>query len=104
MLCAAASAADGLCASSAEAIRRGGCDRADARSGSGGAGMAASGFTGSGGGAAITLGVEVMMITANTSRKLPNVSWPIDNENDRVTGEFGGNSEVMLLRPGSNRT
>ena len=28
------------------------------------------------------------MITASTSRKLPNVSWPIDSENDRVIGEF----------------
>ena len=52
----------------------------------------------------MTLAVEVMMITASTSMKLPNVSWPIDNENDRVIGEFGGNSEVMLLRPGSNRS
>ncbi len=45
-----------------------------------------------------------VMITASTSRKLPNVSWPIDSENDRVIGEFGGNSEVMLLRPGSKRS
>ena len=52
---------------------------------------------------AMTLAVEVMMITASTSMKLPNVSWPIDNENDRVIGEFGGNSEVMLVGPGSNR-
>ena len=44
------------------------------------------------------------MITASTSMKLPNVSWPIESENDRVVGEFGGNSEVMLLRPGSNRS
>ena len=44
-----------------------------------------------------------MMITASTSMKLPNVSWPIDSENDRGVGEFGGNSEVMVSRPGSNR-
>jgi hypothetical protein len=44
-----------------------------------------------------------MMITASTSMKLPNVSWPIDNENDRFIGEFDGNSEVMLSGPGSNR-
>ena len=53
---------------------------------------------------AMTLAVEVMMITASTSMKLPNVSWPIDSENDRVIGEFGGDSEVMLLRPGSTRS
>jgi len=53
---------------------------------------------------AMTLAVEVMMITANTSMKLPNVSWPIESENDRVVGEFGGDSSVMLLRPGSNRS
>ena len=44
----------------------------------------------------MTLAVEVMMITASTSMKLPNVSWPIESENDRVGGEFGGNSAVML--------
>jgi hypothetical protein len=27
--------------------------------------------------------------------KLPNVSWPIDSEND-LGVEFGGNSEVMV--------
>ena len=52
---------------------------------------------------AITLAVEVMMITASTSRKLPNVSWPIESENGRFMGDFGGNSGVMLLRPGSKR-
>jgi hypothetical protein len=35
------------------------------------------------------------MITASTSMKLPNVSWPIDSEND-LGVEFGGNSEVMV--------
>jgi hypothetical protein len=43
------------------------------------------------------------MVTASTNRKVRKVSWAMDNENDRVIGEFGGNSEVMLLRPGSNR-
>src|SRR4029077_6796401 len=47
--------------------------------------------------------VEVMMITASTSMKLPNVSWPIDSENDLGIVEFGGNSEVMVSGPGSNR-
>jgi hypothetical protein len=31
--------------------------------------------------------------------KLPNVSCPIDNENDLGIVEFGCNSEVMLSRP-----
>ncbi|XIA68017.1 hypothetical protein ACFIOY_21930 [Bradyrhizobium sp. TZ2] len=35
--------------------------------------------------------------------KLPNVSWPIDSENDLGIVEFGGNSEVMISGPGSNR-
>ena len=47
----------------------------------------------------MTLAVEVMMITASTSMKLPNVSWPIDSENDLGIVEFGGNSEVMVSRP-----
>ena len=51
----------------------------------------------------MTLAVEVMMITASTSMKLPNVSWPIDSENDRGIVEFGGNSAVMVSGPGSNR-
>jgi len=41
------------------------------------------------------LAVDVTMITASTSRKLPNVSWPIESENDRGCVEIGGNSEVM---------
>src|SRR6185503_5224098 len=52
---------------------------------------------------AMTLAVDVMMITASTSMKLPNVSWPIDSENDRGGGEFGGVSAVMLVGPGSYR-
>ena len=43
------------------------------------------------------------MITASTSMKLPNVSWPIESENDRGGSEFGGNSAVMWLGPGSCR-
>jgi hypothetical protein len=50
---------------------------------------------------AMTLAVEVMMITASTSMKLPNVSWPIESENDRGGCEFGGVSAVMLVGPGS---
>ena len=46
---------------------------------------------------AMTLAVEVMMITASTSMKLPNVSWPIESENDRGGSDFGGVSAVMLL-------
>ncbi|GIQ72768.1 hypothetical protein BraRD5C2_12040 [Bradyrhizobium sp. RD5-C2] len=42
------------------------------------------------------------MITASTSRKLPNVSWPMERENARGACEFGGNSAVMSSRPGSN--
>ena len=49
---------------------------------------------------AMTLAVEVMMITASTSMKLPNVSWPIESENDRGGGEFGGVSAVMLVGAG----
>jgi hypothetical protein len=41
------------------------------------------------------------MITASTSMKLPNVSWPIESENDRGGGEFGGVSAVRLVGPGS---
>jgi hypothetical protein len=48
----------------------------------------------------MTLAVEVMMITASTSMKLPNVSWPIESENDRGDGEFGGVSAVMLVGAG----
>jgi hypothetical protein len=51
----------------------------------------------------MTLAVEVMMITASTSMKLPNVSWPIESENDRGGGEFGGVSAVMLVGAGSSR-
>jgi hypothetical protein len=51
----------------------------------------------------MTLAVEVMMITASTSMKLPNVSWPIESENDRGGVEFGGVSAVMSAGPGSNR-
>jgi hypothetical protein len=46
---------------------------------------------------AMTLAVEVMMITASTSMKLPNVSWPIESENDRGGSEFGGVSAVMWV-------
>jgi hypothetical protein len=46
---------------------------------------------------AMTLAVEVMMITASTSMKLPNVSCPIDSENDRGGVEFGGVSAVMRV-------
>src|SRR5206468_3068345 len=35
--------------------------------------------------------------------KLPNVSWPIESENDRGGSEFGGVSAVMLVGPGSSR-
>jgi hypothetical protein len=52
---------------------------------------------------AMTLAVDVMMITASTSMKLPNVSWPIESENDRGGGEFGGVSAVMLVGAGSCR-
>ena len=52
---------------------------------------------------AMTLAVEVMMITASTSMKLPNVSWPIESENDRGGSEFGGVSAVMWVGPGSCR-
>src|SRR4051812_14646441 len=52
---------------------------------------------------AMTLAVEVMMITASTSMKLPNVNWPIESENDRGGSEFGGVSAVMWLGPGSCR-
>ncbi|XSC48645.1 hypothetical protein ACF1BQ_011135 [Bradyrhizobium sp. RDT10] len=52
---------------------------------------------------AMTLAVEVMMITASTSMKLPNVSWPIESENDRGGGEIGGVSAVMWVGPGSYR-
>ena len=48
----------------------------------------------------MTLAVEVTMITASTSMKLPNVSWPIDSENDRGVVEFGGNSGGMWLEAG----
>jgi len=51
----------------------------------------------------MTLAVEVMMITASTSMKLPNVSWPIESENDRGGCEFGGVSAVMLVGPSSYR-
>ena len=37
-------------------------------------------------------------------KTIGSISWPIDSENDRVIGEFGGESEVMLLRPGSNQS
>ena len=50
---------------------------------------------------AMTLAVEVMMITASTSRKLPKVSWPIENANTRVFGEFGGDSADMAVQTGS---
>jgi hypothetical protein len=53
---------------------------------------------------AMTLAVEVMMITASTSMKLPNVSWPIESENDRGGSEFGVVSAVMLVGPGSYRS
>ena len=49
---------------------------------------------------AMTLAVEVMMITASTSMKLPNVSWPIESENDRVVGEFGGDSVGHVIEAG----
>ncbi|NJR31437.1 hypothetical protein HC762_01550 [bacterium] len=29
--------------------------------------------------------------------KLPNVSWPIESENDLGVVEFGGDSEVMVI-------
>jgi len=32
--------------------------------------------------------------------KLPNVSWPIESENDLGVVEFGGNSEVMVIEAG----
>jgi hypothetical protein len=48
----------------------------------------------------MTLAVEVMMITASTSMKLPNVSWPIESENDLGVVEFGGDSEVMVIEAG----
>jgi hypothetical protein len=35
--------------------------------------------------------------------KLPNVSWPIESENDRGGGEFGGVSAVMWVGAGSCR-
>jgi hypothetical protein len=42
------------------------------------------------------------MITASTSMKLPNVSWPIESENDRGGSEFGGVSAVMWVGPVSS--
>jgi hypothetical protein len=32
--------------------------------------------------------------------KLPNVSWPIESENDLGVVEFGGDSEVMVIEAG----
>ena len=46
---------------------------------------------------AMTLVVEVMMITASTSMKLPNVSSLIKSENDRGGSEFGVVSAVTLV-------
>ena len=54
MLCAACSAADGLCASSAEAIRLWVCDSAAAISGSEVSAIAVSKFSRSGGNATIS--------------------------------------------------
>ena len=48
----------------------------------------------------MTLAAEVMMITASTSRMLPKVSWPIENANERVFGEFGGDSADMAVQTG----
>ena len=53
---------------------------------------------------ATTLARFVITIIASSSIKLPNVSWPIESENVRIVGEFGGVSEVMLLRPGSKQS
>ena len=44
---------------------------------------------------AITLAVDVMMITASTSRKLPKVNCPIESEKARFAGGFGGNSVIV---------
>ena len=49
---------------------------------------------------AMTLAVEVMMITARTSKKLPKVSWPMENAKARVFGGFGGDSADMAVQTG----
>jgi hypothetical protein len=49
---------------------------------------------------AITLAMLVMAMTASTSRKLPKVSCPIENENDRSLCEIGGNSDDMMNETG----
>src|SRR5579872_3676663 len=41
------------------------------------------------------------MITARTRMKLPYVIWPIDSENDRFGGGFGGVSTVIGAEPDS---
>ncbi len=41
---------------------------------------------------AITLAVEVTMITSSTNRKLPNVNWPMESEKVRFFSGVGVNS------------
>jgi hypothetical protein len=50
---------------------------------------------------AMTLAVEVMMITASTSMKLPNVSWPIESEQSwhRQIRQFRSHSVGQRLNP-----
>ncbi|BBZ96055.1 hypothetical protein BDS110ZK25_28480 [Bradyrhizobium diazoefficiens] len=48
---------------------------------------------------AITLAVEVTMITASTRMKLPNVSWPMDSEKIRFFSGGGVKSaDIGALR------
>ena len=50
---------------------------------------------------AITLAVEVTMITASTSRKLPKVSWPMESEKMRFFSGGGVNSaDIGALKTG----
>nr|GAJ35992.1 hypothetical protein BDOA9_0152040 [Bradyrhizobium sp. DOA9] len=50
---------------------------------------------------AITLAVEVTMITASTNRKLPKVSWPMESEKVRLFSGGGVNSaDIGNLRTG----
>src|ERR1700730_14267374 len=51
---------------------------------------------------AMTLAVLVIMITASTSRKPPNVSWPIESENDRILWKTL--AKGMGIRTGSEQT
>ncbi|MET4760423.1 hypothetical protein ABH970_000795 [Bradyrhizobium ottawaense] len=46
---------------------------------------------------AITLAVDVTMITASTNRKLPKVSWPMESENVRFFSGVGVNSADIGL-------